>query len=189
MNYAIIQNGIIVNRVNSVEGVDRLRKLFPDAERIEPVPDEFPALADVDERVVDWTTHTVKPLSQQVSEGIVIVPEGSKLDGEEIRPMTQVERIEAGLDELPAGLKIADGQLVHMPRDERYDAGQITVEQYNDEVRQERHRRYVTESDPLRDGWVADREAGRDAALIETARQAWLDKVQEIKAALPLKAV
>ena len=186
MNYCIIHNGIITDRINSADGVERLSRIFPDAE-IKPVPDSFPALADIDARAVDWVTHTVKPVSVQVSEGIIIVPEGSKLDGETIRPMTQVERIEAGLDELPAGLKIADGQLVRMTRDERFAAGQLTVAQYNDEVRQERHWRYIAESDPLRDGWVADREAGRDAALVESARQAWLDKVQEIKAALPFK--
>lgn len=185
MNYAIIADGKISAFVNSAISIDELRAKYPDADRIEHVSDSFPPSVGTDARAIDWDTQTLKPLSTLVLEGIVTVPEGSKLDGEKIRPMTQIERIEAGLEELPPGLKIVDSELVRMTRGERYAAGQITVAQYNDEVCQERHRRYVAESDPLRDGWIADREAGRDAALVEAARQAWLDKVQEIKTALP----
>ncbi len=47
----------------------------------------------------DWT---LKPLSQRVAEGLVTVEQGYTLDGEEIRPLTQQERIDYGLDTQPS---------------------------------------------------------------------------------------
>ena len=184
MLYAIIKDGIISQIINSADSIDKLKKKFGD---VRPASGEVVRSQGFTEKVINWSTGEAKPLSDQIKEGIFMIPAGSILDGETIRTMTQVERIEAGLDEMPLGMKIVNNELVAMTRDARYDAGQLTVAQYNDEVRQERHWRYVAESDPLRDGWVADRETGRDAALVEAARQAWLGKVAEIKAALPLK--
>lgn len=41
----------------------------------------------------------LRPLSERVADGYIEVQEGYILDGEEIRPMNQEERIAAGLDE------------------------------------------------------------------------------------------
>lgn len=43
----------------------------------------------------DWT---LKPLSQRVAEGLVTIDDGYVLDGDTIRLMTPMERIDAGLD-------------------------------------------------------------------------------------------
>ncbi len=182
MQYAIITSGIVTGVVNSNKKTAEIKKLYG-ADEVRSVGDDFNFYGDA--RAIDWTTQTVKSLSQLVSEGLVTVPEGAVLDGETIRQMTRVERIEAGLDTLPVGWKITGGELVSMTRDERYDAGQITAAQYNDEVRQERHWRYVAESDPLYLEYVYDAEVGRDTAPVK--KQAWIAKIDEIKAALPLK--
>jgi len=182
MQYAIITSGIVTGVVNSNKKTAEIKKLYG-ADEVRSVGDDFNFYGDA--RAIDWTTQTVKPLSQQITEGIVSVPEGSILDGETIREMTVVERIEAGLDAVPSGLKITDGKLVRMSRDERYGAGQLPLDEYNAEVRAERQYRYTTESDPLRAEWQYDAEIGAPGAAVK--RQAWLDKVAEIKAALPLK--
>ena len=182
MNYAIIHDNQVTRIVNSDSDVAALKKLYG-ADDVRPVPPEYTFTGDA--RCIDWNTCTLKALSVRVAEGLVEIPEGSILDGETIRTMTQVERIEAGLDSLPDGLKIIDGALVAMTRDERYDAGQITAAQYNAEVRAERQARYATEADRLYMEYVFDQDSGKDAATDK--KKLWMDKVAEIKAALPLK--
>lgn len=181
MNYAIIHDDQVTRVVNSDSDVTALKVLYG-ADDVRPVPPEYTFTGCV--RSVDWDTYTLKALSARVAEGLVEVPEGSILDGETIREMTVVERIEAGLDAVPSGLKITDGKLVRMSRDERYGAGQLPLDEYNAEVRAERQYRYTTESDPLRAEWQYDAEIGAPGAAVK--RQAWLDKVAEIKADLPL---
>ena len=180
MNYAIIHDDQVTRVVNSDSNVAALKKLY-NADAVRPVPPEYTFTGCV--RSVDWDTYTIRPLSVRVAEGLVDIPEGSILDGETVRPMTRVERIEAGLDELPDGMKIADGALVTMTRDERFNAGQITAAQYNAEVRAERQARYTIEADSLYMEYIYDTESGKAT----DKKKLWIDKVTEIKAALPLK--
>ena len=174
---------------NTIEAVDSSLSLDAVWRRYEPCT-VYPRVnnaiySGMDARAVNWSDQSIKPLSQQVGEGLIVVPSGSILDGETIRTMTQVERIEAGLDSLPAGLKIESGALVAMTRDERYVAGQITAAQYNTEARAERQARYTVEADRLYMEYVYDTEAGKSGTAAK--KKLWIDKVNEIKAALPLK--
>ena len=182
MVYAIIKDGIISQIINSADSIDKLKKKFGD---VRPASGEVVRSQGFTEKVIDWSTGEVKPLSDQIKEGIFKIPEGFVLKSETIRPMTQVERIEAGLDKLPVGMKIENDALVTMTRDERYAAGQITAAQYNAEARAERQTRYAIESDPLYMEYLFDLESGRDSA--GTKKRAWIDKATEIKAAVPLK--
>ena len=181
MIYAIIKDGIISQIINSADSIDKLKKKFGD---VRPASGEVVRSQGFTEKVINWSTGEVKPLSDQIKEGIFKISEGFVLDdGETIRPMTRVERIEAGLDKLPDGLKIIDGALVAMTRDERFDTGHITAAQYNAEVRAERQARYTTEADRLYMEYVFDTESGKAT----DKKKLWIDKVTEIKAALPLK--
>ena len=180
MLYAIIRDDKIDTILNSGETLTKLRKAYGD---IRPIDSGLVQHAGTDARAIDWTTQTIKPLSQQVEEGIFTVPEGSVLDGETIRAMSHVERINAGLDTLTPGWKIVGDHLEFMTLAERYDAGQITAEQYNTSIRTQRQTRYAIEADPLYMEYVYDKEIGKDTTA---KHQAWIDKVEEIKAALPL---
>ncbi len=62
----------------------------------------------IDEYTEDWI---LKPLQQRVDEGIIVVPEGYVIDGEEIRAMTLQERIDAGLAEPPDEPVLIDERL------------------------------------------------------------------------------
>ncbi|MCL2233094.1 MAG: hypothetical protein FWB99_08465 [Treponema sp.] len=71
-----------------------------------------------------------RPVAELVREGLLELPQGYILDGEALRPMTEVELFEAGLLERP-GYKVKDGKLMSMTPQEQLDAGQITAEEYN----------------------------------------------------------
>ena len=182
MVYAIIKDGIISQIINSADSIDKLKKKFGD---VRQASGEVVRSQGFTEKVIDWSTGEVKPLSDQIKEGIFKISEGFVLDGETVRSMTQVERIEAGLDALPDGMKIEGGALVAMTRDERYDAGHITAAQYNAEARAERQARYTIEADSLYMEYIYDTEAGKSGAAAK--KKIWIDKVTEIKEALPLK--
>ena len=181
MQYAIIKDGQ-VKTINSIKTETQLRNTFPGSEVV-AVKDDFSFTGDP--RAIDWTTQTVKPLSQQVDEGVVAVPEGSILEGETIRVMSHVERITAGLDKLADGCTIVGDRLEPMTLAERYDAGQVTGAQYNTSIRTERRVKYAMDADPLYMEYLYDSESKRDTAPAK--KQAWIAKVDEIKAALPLK--
>jgi len=58
-------------------------------------------------------------------------PPGHVVEDGRLRPMTEVERFEAGLDERP-GYKVVDGEFVAMTPRERLDAGQVTEARYKE---------------------------------------------------------
>ena len=181
MLYAIIRDNKIDTILNSGETLTKLRK-YGD---IRPIDSGLVQYAGTDARAIDWTTQTIKPLSQQIEEGIATVPEGFIFENGSFRAMTYTERIEAGMNEMPDGYKITNGVLEPMTLNERYDAGQITIEQYNASIRAQRQTRYAMEADPLYMEYLYDKEIGKDFVA---KYQAWVGKISEIKADLPLKA-
>ena len=93
-----------------------------------------------------------KPENQLIIEGLLPVPKGFVLEGGgrlrsnvTLREMTQVERIEAGLEELPQGMRIEDGELVAMTDTELLEAGKITQEEYNERLAGQNMARLDTE--------------------------------------------
>jgi len=78
----------------------------------------------------DWQR---RPNAELVREGLLELPVGHVLDGETLRPMTEVELFEAGLLEKP-GVKVADGKFVPMTPYEQLAAGQISQEAYNERI-------------------------------------------------------
>ena len=79
----------------------------------------------------------------------VKVDEGYIKKNGSIREMTRVEKIEAGLEELTDYEKIEDGKIVPKTRDDLFNEGKLTVEEYNKQVDQERQNRYMMETDKM----------------------------------------
>ena len=62
----------------------------------------------------------------------------------EYRPMTDVERIENGLDSLPKGKMIEDRELISSTAERDFRAARITLSQYKGALRQSSNRFYAT---------------------------------------------
>lgn len=83
----------------------------------------------------DWTRKTDVEL---VKEGIEPMKDGYKWNSDQTGfvEMSQAEKIQAGLEELPQGKKIEGGQLVSMTDEEKLADGQLSQEEYNNIQRQ-----------------------------------------------------
>ena len=77
------------------------------------------------------------PLSERVARGVVEVPEGKRLEGDEFVEMTEVEQIKAGLVEPSLGMKIKGDELVEMSINEQITAGQISRAEANERLARE----------------------------------------------------
>lgn len=77
----------------------------------------------------DWTRKSEVEL---VKEGLQPMRDGYKWNDDQTGfvEMTQVEKIQAGLEELPQGQKIEGGELVLMTYEERLASGQMTQAEY-----------------------------------------------------------
>lgn len=79
----------------------------------------------------DWNRKTDVEL---IAEGIQSMPDGYKWNDtkSEIIEMSQIERIQAGIEKIPMGFKIEGGQLVTMTDEERLASGQMTQAEYTE---------------------------------------------------------
>jgi hypothetical protein len=70
-------------------------------------------------------------------EKVLAIPSGYKLNDSQtaLVEMTQAEKITAGLETLPAGYKITDGELVEKTDTEKITDGEITQDEYNNLLR------------------------------------------------------
>lgn len=84
---------------------------------------------------------TLRPLSGRVSLGYVTLPEGYRLDGENVVEMTDIEKYTAGVLPVPSGCKLVGGKLVEMTQAEKLAAGIITEEDIEEQARAERDER------------------------------------------------
>jgi len=67
--------------------------------------------------------------AERMVRGEIPPPPGHVVEDGELRPMTEVERFVAGLDDRP-GFRVVDGEFVAMTLGERLEAGQITPERH-----------------------------------------------------------
>lgn len=83
----------------------------------------------------DWTHKSEVEL---VKEGLQPMKAGYKWNSDQTGfiEMSQAEKIQAGLEELPQGQKIEGGQLVSMTDEEKLADGQLSQEEYNNIQRQ-----------------------------------------------------
>ena len=71
------------------------------------------------------------------------------IDDNGIREMTATERIEHGIDILPDDMKIEGKKVVPKTRDDLFNEGKLTTEEYNKEVDEEIQARYTAETDKM----------------------------------------
>ncbi len=89
------------------------------------VPDSFCGL--VGQSIMEFDDeYNLKRLSARVGEGLVSIPEGSKLDGELIVTMTDIEQYKAGLKEIPCAMVIDGDALRSATLEEQVEKGELT---------------------------------------------------------------
>lgn len=78
----------------------------------------------------DWTRKTDIELYK---EKVIPIPSGYRLNDDKtaLVGMTQVEKINARLESLPAGYKIENGELVEKTNTEKLTDGELTQDEYN----------------------------------------------------------
>ena len=118
-----------------------------------------------------------KLLKQLVTEGLISIPEGKKLNehGTDFIDMTEAEKVAAGLIQLKADEKIEGDYIVKKTEKEQYEAGLISKTAYNTFVDQQRQAAYKREADPL----------GMQVMRGEVKKTEWLAKIDEIKKRYP----
>ena len=125
----------------------------------------------------DIQAGTKKPLTQLVEEGLVPVPEGKKLNetGTDFVDMSEAEKVAAGLIQLKADEKVEGDYIVKKSKEELYQAGLISKEEYNAYIDRQREAAYRLEADPL----------GMQALRGDIDKAEWLAKIAEIKQRYP----
>lgn len=91
--------------------------------------------------------------------------------------MTQIERIEAGLEKIPEGLKIINGEFFELTLDDKYEMGKITVAEYNAEIDRIREAEYRIHTDKI----------GLMVLRGEKTMNEWISAMEEIRRKYPKK--
>ncbi|UTC62605.1 hypothetical protein E4O05_01435 [Treponema sp. OMZ 787] len=125
----------------------------------------------------DVITGEKKSLKKLIDENLIPIPEGKKLNeaGTDFEDMSEAEKVEAGLRVLKDDEKNEGDYIVKKTKQELFNDGLITKEQYNlyiDELREADYRR---EADPL----------GMQVLRGDIEKNVWLEKIAEIKARYP----
>ena len=127
MEYIIVKDGIITDHLCG----DTL------PEGAVTVPDNAPVIVGtpLNHYKSGWVPKTEIEL---ITEGLVEMPEGRTWADDThtaLRDMTDTEKILAGLADIPAGMHIVSGELVHMTDDEQLAAGVIDEAEYTERKR------------------------------------------------------
>jgi len=127
-SFITVLNGVITGKHHGDINAELYGTPYYGHEKIAvPFEAQVSALEPVTFYTQDWER---KPDCCLIEEGLLPMPEGYVQEGGGLRPMTQEERVIAGLDEPQPGYKIEDGEIVPMTQEERLEAGQITQENY-----------------------------------------------------------
>lgn len=106
------------------------------------------------------------------ADGWTTDPESGK-----IREMTQAEKVEAGLEPMPEGCKLVDGEIVALTMDELYTLGKVTLADYNEYIRQERENEYRRSTDKI----------GLMVLRGEATKERWEEAILAVKVKWPYK--
>lgn len=107
----------------------------------------------------------------------VMLDDGYVRDGDDIRIMTWEERVLAKIEPLPESCKIENGKVVALTQDELLEQGKITIEEYNEYVREHREREYRKTTDKI----------GLMVLRGEATKEEWEEAILEVKARWPYK--
>ena len=119
-----------------------------------------------------------------IDEGLMTMPEGHIREGDELRPMTNEERVIAGLDNPPEGFRVESGKIVMLSSDELHSIGLLNDDDWKkiklSEAEAELNRRLAelnTEESKamaeLDEGYSAERKARLLALLSVKQQKGW----------------
>jgi hypothetical protein len=126
--YAAIKDNIIVATYHTADGIEGVKKSLgatPYDEIIETPVESHDVKRGHDRREYD-KDFRVRKLSERVRDGLVCIPEGHKLSGEKIVPMTLRDKVDAGIKTLPPRTKIVGEMIEPMSDAEIIASGQAT---------------------------------------------------------------
>jgi len=123
----------------------------------------------------DWNR---KSLSVLVTEKLIDIPDGYKLENESFVEMTDEEKITAGIIKPTEREKIADGKIVSKTTKELYDDKIITAKEYNEYIDTCRKSEYVATTDSIFWDYQEDKATKTDW---EKAKQAIRDKYPKVE--------
>lgn len=106
-----------------------------------------------------------------------VAERGYKFEDGKLRELTSIERIEAGLDPMPEGAHIVDGEIVFFTQEELLEQGKITMKEYNEYIRQEREAEYRESTDKI----------GMMVLRGEASLEEWKAAIQAVKDKWPYK--
>jgi len=129
-SFITVLNGVITGKHHGDIGADLYETPYYGHEKIEvPFEAAIVPLEPVAFYTPDWQR---KPECCLIDEGLLPMPSGYVREGDTLRPMTQDERVIAGLDSPRQGYKVEDGKIAPMTLREQADAGQITQENFEE---------------------------------------------------------
>ena len=129
--FLAIQGDKIIGRFITAQGVVGVKKSLSDtAAEIVEIPDESPAKTGLDRRMYDEALK-LRPVSELVKEGFVVLKPDEKLDGETIIKKTLGELLAEGLAKIPVGM-MYDLETDSLVMDQAYvptppDAGELSI--------------------------------------------------------------
>ena len=143
---------------------------------------EIENLSDIDDKIIIPPPVVEFPKKVSWNPGIgdwnIVLEKGYKFDSNNnIVEMTAIEKIEAGLDELPDDMKIENNELVLKTIDDYFKEGKITVKEYNEHQRQMREGTYMTTTDKI----------GLMVLRGEATMEEWQAAIQAVKEKWPYK--
>jgi hypothetical protein len=165
MIYSKLENGIIVNKVSASEQ--------PDGYVLDTSNSHIGERRDFFDN--NWNR---KSLSVLVTEKLIDIPDGYKLENESFVEMTDEEKITAGIIKPTEREKIADGKIVSKTTKELYDDKIITAKEYNEYIDTCRKSEYVATTDSIFWDYQEDKATKTDW---EKAKQAIRDKYPKVE--------
>lgn len=123
----------------------------------------------------DWKP---KPLSKLVSENLMEIPEGYKLENYSFVEMTESEKIKSGILKPTEREKIENGKIVTKTMDELLKDKLITAKEYNEYIDVCRKSEYIAHTDDMR--WDILEGKATEADWLD-AKNAIRDKYKKVK--------
>ena len=123
----------------------------------------------------DWKP---KQLSKLVSENLMEIPEGFKLENDSFIEMTESEKIKSGILKPTDREKIKDGKIVQKTMDELLKDKIITAKEYNEYIVSMRKSEYIANTDDMR--WDILEGKATEADWLK-AKQAIRDKYKKVE--------
>ena len=165
--FGVFENGVLTELLSGDSSAYRKRAVVKD------LPDDFNGWTGIRLQELDDTMH-VKSIHQLVSEGLIVLDEFHKVVDGKIVDKTQIDLIKDGIQDPPEGYRLVDDALVPMTDEEKISAGLLVVPAnmvFDEKLRTLRpmttEERAVAGLDPILSGWKLDQETGMVRRMTE----------------------